>query len=325
MNLFKNIGKKQTVETVMRNWLETVKKPTLKPSSYDRVENSLQNQIFPNIGSKKIKSLSTDDIQLLINKINDELSFSTAKKAYNNLNNCLNLEVMKGRLNRNPVVGVVMPKQLHRNDIMYYTTENICLIADEAASLLKNGKCKYRYGYVILLILNTGMRLGETLYLKWSDVNFEKRYIYVHGNVALVKTHTEEKTYALIEQDTGKTEKSTRYINLNDNAIMCLKKLQALIGDSFRVVATAKETIVSPRKIHDTMRRILNNCEISNCRDIVHALRHTFATMLIRQGVDIKVVSELLGHTDVSTTIGIYYHIIEEQKHNAVKKLENFY
>ena len=321
----KKFRKKESVESYMTNWLETVKKPSLKRRSYDRIEQTLKYQIFPEIGNIQLKKLTTNDIQLMLNKISEERSYSTAKKAYDNINACLNLAVIRGELISNPVLGAVLPKNKVRRDVSSYTEEQIRLIAEEAVSLYKNNKIRYRYGYAIILILNTGMRVGEALYLKWKDVNLEKRYIYVHGNVSVPKTHKKGKSYELIEQDSPKTDKSTRYISLNDNAVNALINLRKIIGDSNRVIATSNRTITSPHKIYDTMKRILDRCEIYGAVDIVHALRHTFATMLIRQGEDIKVVSELLGHSDVATTIRIYYHTIEEQKHSAVQKLDNFY
>lgn len=140
------------------------------------------------------------------------------------------------------------------------------------------------------------------------------------------KTHEEHtKHYQIIEQDTPKSDKSTRYIPLNDNAVKALDALKNELGDNKRVIATKNGTIVSSRKIYTTMQRILERCGITDAVDIVHALRHTFATQLIRTGVDIKTVSEILGHSDVSTTMKFYYHVIEEQKHSAVRKLNNIY
>lgn len=318
--------RKLTVEEYMTDWLQNVKQPTLKPASYDRVEQSLKYQIFPVLGNMKLKSLSSDDIQLMVNTAASTSSYSTAKKAYNNINSCLSLAVEKGLIEKNPASAVILPKKKENKDISSYTEDQIKLIVDEASSTYKNGKNRYRYGYAILLILNTGMRVGEALYLKWKDVNLEKRYIYIHGNVSNAKTHDKNSSsYRLIEQDTPKTNKSTRYITLNDNAVQALEKLKGIMGDCGRVITTKNGTMVSPHKIYDTMKRILEQCDIYGTTDIVHALRHTFATMLIRNGVDIKVVSELLGHSDISTTIRIYYHTIEEQKHSAVQKLDNFY
>lgn len=319
------IFKRETVKSYMTEWLTTVKQQTVKPSTYDRIEACLTNQVFPKIGDIPLSKLKCEQIQLLLNDTIAEKSYSTTKKIYNNLNNCFSLAVIRGKMKTNPMTGVILPKRKKYTDISSYSLEHIKLIAEEAVRQRPNGNYKYRYGYAILLLLNTGMRLGELLYLKWEDVNFEARYIYIHGNVTQVKSRNGDKMYTLIEQDVPKTDRSTRYISLNDNAIICLKKLRAIINNKTRVIASKTGKALFPKSIHITMQKILNNCNITGCKDIVHALRHTFATMLIRQGIDIKVVSELLGHSDVSTTIRIYYHVIEEQKHSAVHKLDNFY
>lgn len=321
--------KKMTVESYMTHWLEDVKKPEVKPGSYDRIEQSLTYQIFPVIGNIQINALTSNDVQKMINSILETRSYSTAKKAYNNLNACMELGVQRGEIIKNPVKGVKLPssKSKEKKAVTAYTPEEIEAIVNEAKRTYKNGTPVYRYGYLIILILNTGMREGEPLYLKWKDVDLEKRRIYIHGDVVEVKNRDEnaESSYICIEQETPKTDKSTRYIPLNDNAVEALENLRKLIKDKDRVIATKNHTILSPRKVYRTMENILTACNITNKTNLVHALRHTFATTLIRNGVDIKAVSEILGHEDVSTTLKIYHHTIEEQKHAAVMTLNNLY
>ena len=314
--------KGKTLSAYMSEWLELTKKPTLKPSSYTRIETTCKQQLFSTLGNTRLNTLSPALIQSTLNDLAEQRSHSTVKKAYNSLYACLDFAVLRGDLDRNPARTVVVPSNKQPHDISSYNQEQIRRIVEEATSCYANGKSKYRYGWAIVLLLNTGMRVGELLYLKWKDVNIEQRYIYVHGDVASTKI---EEHYTLIEQDSPKTAKSNRYIVLNNRAVQALDKLKALIGDSTRVVATKNSTIPSAQKIHLTMQQILKRCGIEGTRDIVHALRHTFATELIRQGTDIKVVSELLGHSDVSTTLRIYYHTIEEQKRAAVTALEDFY
>ena len=321
--------KKMTVESYMTHWLEDVKKPEVKPGSYDRIEQSLTYQIFPAIGHIQINALTSNDVQKMINSILETRSYSTAKKAYNNLNACMELGVQRGEIIKNPVKGVKLPssKSKEKKAVTAYTPDEIEAIVEEAKRTYKNGTPVYRYGYLIILILNTGMREGEPLYLKWKDVDLEKRRIYIHGDVVEVKNRDEnaESSYICIEQETPKTDKSTRYIPLNDNAVEALENLRKLIKDKDRVIATKNHTILSPRKVYRTMENILTACKITGKTNLVHALRHTFATTLIRNGVDIKAVSEILGHEDVSTTLKIYHHTIEEQKHAAVMTLNNLY
>ena len=321
--------KKMTVSTYMTYWLMEVKKPEVKPGSFDRIEQSLNYQIFPAIGHIQINSLTAGDVQRMINSIAAEKSYSTAKKAYDNLNACMKLGVQRGEILKNPVEGVRLPssKKKAKKDIAAYTPEEVAAIVEEAKRTYSNGTPVYRYGYLIILILNTGMREGEPLYLKWKDVDFEKRRIYVCGDVAEVKNRepNAKSKYICIEQDTPKTNRSVRYIPLNNNAIDALEQLRKIIKDDKRVIASKNHTIPSPRKIYRTMESILRNCGITGKTNLVHALRHTFATTLIHSGVDIKAVSEILGHEDVSTTLKIYHHVIEEQKHSAVMELDNLY
>lgn len=320
---------KMTVRTYMTNWLLTVKKPDLKPGSYDRVEQSVNYQILPYIGDIQISAFNANDIQNMINELLVNLSYSTVKKAYNNLNACMELAVIMGEIVKNPVKGVRLPsaKNKEKKNVTAYTPKEIAAIVEEAKRTYSNGAPAYRYGYLIILLLNTGMREGEPLYLKWEDVDLEKRRLYVHGNVVEVKNREKNAAskYVIIEQETPKTDKSTRYIPLNDNAIDALEHLRSIIRDNHHVIATKNHTLVSPRKVYKTMESILDRCGITGKTNLVHALRHTFATTLIRNGTDIKVVSEILGHEDVSTTLKVYHHVVDEQKESAVTQLDNLY
>lgn len=146
---------KQTVKTYMTNWLMTVKKPELKPGSFDRVEQSLEYQIFPFIGHIQLNALTSNDVQIMLNIIMEKWSYSTAKKAYNNLNSCLELGVSRGELVKNPVKGVKLPsaKNKSRKEITAYTAEEISAIVQEAKRTYNNGTPVYRYGNLIILIV----------------------------------------------------------------------------------------------------------------------------------------------------------------------------
>lgn len=114
---------KMTVRTYMTNWLLTVKKPDLKPGSYDRVEQSVNYQILPYIGDIQISALNANDIQNMINELLVNLSYSTVKKAYNNLNACMELAVIRGEIVKNPVKGVKLPsaKNKEKKNVTAYT------------------------------------------------------------------------------------------------------------------------------------------------------------------------------------------------------------
>lgn len=140
---------KMTVRTYMTNWLLTVKKPDLKPGSYDRVEQSVNYQILPYIGDIQISALNANDVQNMINELLVKLSYSTVKKAYNNLNACMELAVIRGEIVKNPVKGVRLPssKNKEKKNVTAYTPEEIAAIVEEAKRTYSNGAPIYRYGY----------------------------------------------------------------------------------------------------------------------------------------------------------------------------------
>lgn len=315
-----------TVEEYMTKWLINTKRPSLKRSSYDRVEQSLNYQIFPAIGKIKLKKLTADDIQMMLNDLAERSSYSTTKKAYVNLKSCLDLAVLKGDIKKNPILSVVLPKNNKSDEtVVYYSPEQARAIAAEAISTYNNGSFKYRYGYFIVFMLNTGLRVGEALALSWSDVDFTNKIVYVHNSVSSVKTRGDSSMKYEKIVNSPKSRNSVRYVPLNKTALDALVKIHAIMGDNDRIVTTENGLLVDPSAIHRTMSRILKNCGINGKKDVVHALRHTFATLLLRQGTDIKVVSEILGHSDISITMKFYYHVIEEQKKTAMTKLDEIY
>lgn len=316
------IVKKTSVEKYVSDWLENNKRLQLKPNSYERIQETFKNQVKPNIGHIQLCALNADDVQAMVNKVYQERSYSTAKKAYDCINACMKLAVRKRHITFNPCEGVTLPKKPVRTvedeELFYYKPEQIKLIVQEATRRHSNGTLVYRYGYVILLLLATGMRVGEVLYLKWKHVDFENRKLVVCGNVVEVKGKSKE-------QNTPKTNKSNRTIPLNDRAVESLQALKALNPNGTRVVATKNNEIVSPSSMRRVMGGINRQCGITDIKDKVHALRHTFAVMLISSGADIKAVSELMGHSDIKVTLDTYHHVMKEQRQDAVQRLEDFF
>lgn len=313
--------KKTSVKNYVGQWLLS-KKNSLKPASYKRLMQTCNNQVVKYIGDIQLQALRADDIQTMVNEVYEKQSYSTAKKAFDCVNECMRLAVKKRQLPYNPCEGVIIPKKPKRTiadeETRYYTREEVHKIVEEAKRTYKNGTPVYRYGYVVILLLATGMREGEALYLKWKNVDFEKQELLVCGNVV-------EADHNVIEQDTPKTESSNRTIPLNNRAIEALKALKDICGNSERVICTDTGSIVYPSSIRRTMETILKRCEIVGVKSKVHALRHTFAVNLIRGGMDVKAVSQLLGHADISTTLSTYYHTISEQRKEAVKVIDNFF
>ena len=319
------------MEKFMTNWLVTFKKPTLKPTSYDRLEMTLEKHIFPYLGKLQMGNLSSDDIQRHLNALNDiGLSYSTIKKVRDAFSACIKWGVASKKLQFNPMDAVVIPvkkgkagKSRKKNDdVKCFTESEQDLLVKFATEKFGNGQPVHKWGYVIPLLLNTGLRLGELLGLQWErDVDFAKRTLTIENSIVVIKNRDKrkEKTICLLEQDSVKSTAGERKIYLNDEALDALKHLYEITGKMKYVITSKNGQPVHPSTIERLMRNVRRRAGLPEGENLgPHALRHSFATNLFRNGVDIKIVSELLGHSEVSITMDIYTHVIGDQKEKAL-------
>ena len=187
-----------------------------------------------------------------------------------------------------------------------------------------NGKRRYPLGAFVPLMLNTGLRVSELLALKWnSDIDIENKTLTVHNNVVFVRDRSKDKGYKLLEQDSVKTDAGQdRTIPLNDDAVAALLDICQVTGSEPYVMTTSERTIVKPRQLDQMFRRIATAAGLPEEKIYgVHSLRHTFATLLLSNNVDIKTVSKLLGHSDVTVTYNTYIHVIKEQEAKALETM----
>lgn len=316
----------QTIEEYCNNWLTNVQSNVLKPSSYDRKEMTLEKQVYPLLGKISISQITFDDIQFMINELKKQnLSYSTIKKAYEAINGCFKYAIIKGDIDKNPCIGVTLPKTLkhQEGDIKFYTEEQIELLLKQSTIKYSNGKNKYRLGYGIQFLLYTGLRIGEALALTWEDVDFQNKTIKINKNLKQVKNrdNNEQGNYKIIIQNSTKTSSGSRIVPLNNKSIEALKYIKEITGQYEHVFSTETGNNVSGRTYDTMFRKIQENCGFAEIYG-VHALRHTFASLLFKKGVDVKTVSEILGHKDVSVTYNTYIHLIQEQKVSAMSLLD---
>lgn len=315
---------KLTLSELLDDWLNNIKRLELKDSSFDHTEATIENQIKPLIGFLQIQSISMQDVQQFINTLNDKgYSYSTIKKAYNAINATLNLAVEREYIAKNPCVRIVLPKQAKRSksDIICFTDEETEIICKEALYKYSTGRYKYKHGYAFIILLNTGMRVGELLALKWNNIDFETGYIHITETRGQIKDRSKSKQkYTTVDRST-KTESGDRYIPINKQTKEALEYFKSFDYNSPYVMANSDKGVLSYRNLHRALANILERNNIDH--GSIHSLRHTFATRLFRNGVDVKVISELLGHSDINITYDIYTHVIAEQKRKAVDILDN--
>lgn len=315
---------KLTMSELLTSWQTTIKKYELKPSSYDRLEQTINNNITPYIGYLQIASLTPQDIQQYINQLTDKgYSYSTIKKAYNAVNASLKMAFERDYIRKNPCINIKLPKQIKhlKSDIEFFTDEEAEMIINAATYRYHTGRYMYKHGYAIVLLLNTGIRVGELLALKWQNVDLDNRQIYICETRGQVIDREEtEHRYIMADRST-KTQSSCRYVPINQKALQALEYFKSLGYNSPYVMANSNTNVVSYRNLYKVMSNILERNKIKH--GSLHTLRHTFATHLFKNGVDVKIISELLGHSDISITYDIYTHVIQSQKKKAVDVLDN--
>ncbi len=170
----------------------------------------------------------------------------------------------------------------------------------------------------ILLSLYTGLRIGEVCALKWNDIDLDKKVIHVRSTIVRVRNRNVEGSFVtMLVVDKPKTKSSLRDIPISSNLMPILVSMQPSIQSIYVVSNTNK--FMSPRTYEYRFHRILDLCGISSIN--YHILRHTFATRCIEAGVDVKSLSEILGHSNVSITLNTYVHSSIELKRTQLEKL----
>lgn len=184
-------------------YLRTVKKNSLKPSSYSRLIATLNNNIIPYIGGYDIKKLSAEKIQIkLINKlVENGYSYSTIHKVYN---------LVQEIILKNPCEFVVKPSKKIFSDtkeIRFFNDDEIERFKQAALFIDEDtGNYHYTNGIAILSLIYTGLRGGELMALKWSDIDLKNEYMNIHSNVVTFSNEKGEQETIL--QDSTKTRKS---------------------------------------------------------------------------------------------------------------------
>lgn len=304
---------------LINSWLYKYKYLSLKRTSFDRLECTIQNHIIPCFGDINTDEVTSGDIQTLINSLYEKgYSYSCIKKVYDCLNEffrfCQAIDVVI----KSPMLAVMLP---NKNNIMtsqktrYLDNYEISKFINTALMQYPNGTYVYSNPYAFIFCLNTGLRTCELLGLNCGDVNLEKKYIDINKNYVEVYNREDgykQKGIHCILQ-TPKTEGSNRLVPLNKSALEAVNHLLPplhLQKHDMPLVRDINGSRLSPNALRKQFNRIVKAAEIEPCG--VHTLRHTFASKCFSDGLDLKSISLLLGHSSISTTERIYVHFTKE-------------
>ena len=322
----KNIGLSDKAESCLSDYLlhymVTVKKNTLKPASYSRSLGTVCKSINPYIGHYTLAELKPTIIQKeLINALVDKgYSHSTIHKAYVLLNAAMKYAVLNEILIKNPCNGVNEPSKNNFDSKIAR-----CLNDDEIDAFIASARSSNKKNVLaVASIIYTGLRAGELCALKWEDIDFDKKTLTINKNVT---TYYDEGSDEQDKKRVTKVQNSTktsggRIIPLSNKAAELLLEHKTRCGirrPSDFVLDTNRP--LSAGIISDIYKVIAKNAGIKNAMG-AHTLRHTFCSLLIRRNIDIKVVSELVGHKTVSFTYNTYIHVIDKQRAEAMNLLD---
>lgn len=172
-------------------------------------------------------------------------------------------------------------------------------------------------GTAVMLALHTGMRIGEICALSWENVDLERKMIYVRHTVTRVREDTGRPGKTKMVIGDPKTISSRRDIPITSVLLRFLRRLRERSAGAY--VASQCRGFVSPRTMEYRYHKLLDACGVRKVN--FHALRHTFATRCIEVGVDIKSLSEILGHANATITLNTYVHSSMQRKRQQLEKL----
>ena len=300
----------------MNYWYENHSKPTIRPSTQKSYEALINGHAIPGLGHIPLNKLTQADCQKFLNemKTNGRKSHRDTKGAAMSersvrlchlvIRMSLDRAVKDGLIKKNPILGVKLP-QAEQKEMKVLTKEEIqrFLIQAKEEGLYE----------LFLLELTTGLRRGEILALTWNDLNFKTGELCVSKQATMVG--------GKITISEPKTKAAFRTIIISLPMVEVLKEYKKSSFTPLLFPSRLKpEQPIDPGHIRKRLQVIL---ERAGCKKVrFHDLRHTFATMSLEHGMDLKTLSTIIGHVSAKTTLNIYTHITSDMEENAAVNID---
>ncbi|MBU3208033.1 site-specific integrase [Clostridium algidicarnis] len=342
-------SEKITFEDFIEKWLKNYAEPELAPKTLHRYKELLNSRIIPALGHIKLNKLQPTHLTEFYTNLREDgirsdgkpggLSERTILHHHRLISSILTCAVQWQFLLSNPALRLKAPK-VTKTEAKHFNIEQ----TEYILSLLDKEPIKYRT--MVVLAIYGGMRMGELTALEWQDVDFNNGLLKINKSLQ----HLKEKGTFI---KSTKNETSNRIISLPDSAITLLREYKvwqngekAILGNLWNDNCTNIFTALDggpmfPSTISKWFNNFIkrHNESIMNDDTILqedkdiyildnvnfHGLRHTSATILINQGVDVTTVSKRLGHARTSTTTDIYSHSLKKSDKEASNKLENLF
>ena len=291
-----------TLSEWLDQWLVS-KEGMVRPGTLNGYRGYIENHIRPCLGEKRIGQLKAADIQRFYDMLSRKLASGTVRRIHTTLHGILKAAAQARLIPRNPVEEVTPPKFSYQ--------EKKVLTAEQVDRLLEVIQKDTLWHDLFYTELTTGLRRGELLGLKWSDIDLEKGDLRVQRQIGRIDGK-------IIEMPL-KTKNAYRTLPLSADAISVLKMQKRKVGGSEWVFPSPTGDPLSPDSVLHMLQRALKRAGLLRIR--FHDLRHTFATMALQNGVDVKTVSSMLGHYSAGFTLDTYAHVTTDAQMKAAQTI----
>lgn len=290
-------------------WLNIYQINNLKAKTFCLYHDIIDLHLNPYFGKIDLANINNELVQKYILVKKENLSNVTIN---------LHITLLKTIMNQALENEIIQVNKIYKTKKLKVNSKEVKAFSINDQKKIENyclNSREYYYSIGILLCLYTGLRIGELVALTWDDVNFKTKELNINKTITRIRKN-KEWIEMIIEP---KTKKSIRKIPLGNEIIILLKELKKKKISKY-IVSNKTGDRALIRTYQYFFTRIQNNLNIKEVLNF-HALRHTFATRAIESGMDIKTLSEILGHSNTSITINRYVHSLDETKKKAMNKL----
>lgn len=295
-------------------WLENYVKPSAKARTIESYERIIQKQICSALGEMELSDITTMDIQLFVtgllkggNRATQKgLAASSVNTVITVIQSSLKTAVTLGYIPKNIAEGIKRPK-IKSKEISCFTIAEQkkieqAVLSDKRSKMLG-----------IVLCLYTGLRIGELLSLTWTDVDLKNGFITI--NKTCHDGITEHGFGRILDEP--KTQSSRRTIPIPKQFLPMIRKLKK--AEKTEYIVSFRGHPLTVRSYQRSFALLLKKIGVEHKN--FHSLRHTFATRALECGMDVKTLSEILGHKSATVTLNRYAHSLSEHKQNMMNKL----
>ena len=297
-------------------WYQNYVKPQIRPTTQANYEAKIYQHIIPELGKVPLNQLAQKDLQQFYARMKTSgwlirteqfgkgLSDSMVRGLHAARRSALEKAVQEELIRTNPAVGCKLPPKRGG--------EMLVLGREELQRFLIQAQTEGYYE-LFLLDLCTGLRRGELLALQWDDLDFKSGTLTVNKRVYEVKGQ--------LRVSVPKTRASIRRLVLPPGVVEVLRQYRETVNSRWMFPSPVKEdTPMTPGAVRRWLQIIL---ERAGCKRIrFHDLRHTFATLSLENGMDVKTLSSMLGHVSAATTLDIYTHVTGDMQSEAAAKID---